>query len=323
MTKVSNPSISVIMPAYNAERFIAESIDSILRQTFTDFELIIIDDGSTDFTRMIIESYTKKDDRIRFYSQTNHGVVYTANKAIKEARGRYIARIDADDIAMPDRLRQQFNILEDNPDTVLVCSSFEVISDEGEFLYKDIVPPDDAAIKLSLYIRNPIANGSTLIRTDTMKEVGLFDDVFAEDLHMWTKLASKGLFQSTGTIQYRWRMNPSGLTLTHNDLSQQKGAEYIEQLWTNCPPVVISRQEIKQHSRQYITRYGNQGKIFRNIYLTDLSRLSSKFILRHQFLAGIKQLINVALSGQPGFLIALQRIYFIIRGRIPAYRKKV
>lgn len=310
------------MPVYNAEKFLAESIDSILRQTFTQFELIIINDGSTDSSQKIIDSYIKRDDRIQAYTQKNQGVVRSANKAIELAKSDYIARIDADDIAMPDRLKQQFEMLDNNPDTVLVCSDFEIFTDSGEFRYREVVPPDSTAIKQLLYIRNPIANGSTLIRKSALLEVGLFDDVFAEDFHMWMKLIDKGDFVSTGTMLYRWRMNPKGLTLSNNNLSQEKSELYISELWQKRPPTIIKRQDIKRKTRKYLDEYGKRGKAYREIYLTDLSRLASKYVVRGQLSKGVRQLLNVALSGRPGLRIALQRIYFIIRGKLPSFSFK-
>jgi len=320
MASSTPPRISVIMPVYNAEKFLSESIDSILRQTFSDFEFIIINDGSTDSSQKIVDSYAKRDDRIKVHKQTNHGVVFTANKAIDLARGDYIARIDADDVAMPDRLQQQFDLLEKNQNAVLVCSDFEIFSDSGEFRYREVVPPDSDAIKQLLYIRNPIANGSTLIRKSALVEVGLFDNVFAEDFHMWMKLMEKGDFLSTGTMLYRWRMNPTGLTLSNNKLSQEKSEVYIAELWQNNPPRVISRQEIKQKAKSYIEDYGKRGRAYREIYLTDLSRLASKFVIRKHPINGIHQLFNIATSGRSGLKVALQRIYFIIRGRVPSHR---
>lgn len=309
------------MPVYNAEKFLRESIDSILRQTFLDFEFIIINDGSRDESQKIIDEYAKRDKRIIALRQNNHGVVYTANKAIQTARGKYIARMDADDISIPERLEEQYNILEKNPKIILACSSFEVFSDDGEFQYKDTVPPDNIAIKQSLYVRNPIANGSTLIRKSALEDIGLFDDVFAEDLHMWIKLFDRGEFQSTGTVLYRWRMNPNGLTLTNNSLTHHKSLNYISELWQKYPPTISSRRDLRRHSQKYIEEYGKRGRNYREIYLVDASRLASRFINHNNFMHGLRQLLNVALSSKAGFRIALQRIYFVIRGKI-SYPKK-
>src|SRR3989442_874819 len=108
--------ISVVMPVYNAERYVTEAIDSILQQTFEDFEFIIVDDGSTDRTPSILHSFASKDGRIRLYQQGNAGLVASLNCCFRLATAPYIARMDADDISLPERLRAQFEYLGNHRD---------------------------------------------------------------------------------------------------------------------------------------------------------------------------------------------------------------
>jgi len=311
------------MPVYNAEQFLRESIDSILRQTFTDFEFIIINDGSTDGSQSIIDTYAKKDPRVVSIKQDNKGVVATANKAITIAKGKYIARMDADDISMPDRLKQEVAILNKKPKTILVCSSFEIFNKDGEFRYKDIVAPGNAQIKRALYLRNPIANGSTLIRKSSLIEAGLFDEVFAEDFKMWTKLALLGDFESTGTMLYRWRMNPSGLTLSNNSLSMSKGAEYIADLWSIKKPETISRSDIQKISKGYLSAKSNKAKDYREVFLTDISQLAAKLFTNGHYLDGIHQIVALAFSDKDGFKAAIRRMQFITLGHFGKLRRKI
>lgn len=116
------PQISVVMATYNrSEKFLSRSIESILSQTYKDFEFIIIDDGSTDQTAKIVQAYAQKDNRIRFFkNKENRGLIYSLNKGIDLARGKYIARMDDDDISLPERLEKQFKYMEKNPDIALV-----------------------------------------------------------------------------------------------------------------------------------------------------------------------------------------------------------
>jgi len=318
-----SPKVSVIMPVYNAELFLKESIDSILRQTFSDFEFIIINDGSTDKSQSIIDTYAKHDSRIVAIKQDNKGVVATANMAITLAKGLYIARMDADDISMPDRLQQEVAILDSKPNTILVCSSFEIFDKDGEFRYKDVVAPGNEQIKRSLYLRNPIANGSTLIRKQSLVEAGLFDDVFAEDFKMWTKLALLGDFESTGTMLYRWRMNPSGLTLSNNSLSMSKGDEYIASLWLNKKPETISLKDIQKMSNLYLNAKTNRAKGYREVFLTDISQLSAKLFTNGHYIDGIHQFFALAFSGKDGFKAAARRVQFIAFGHFGKLRKKI
>src|SRR5215472_1586354 len=98
-----SPRVSVVMPVYNAEKYITEALDSIIQQTFTDFELIVIDDGSADQSSTIVESYRKKDRRVFVHRQSNSGLITSLNRGCSLARGRYIARMDADDVSLPER----------------------------------------------------------------------------------------------------------------------------------------------------------------------------------------------------------------------------
>ena len=117
------PRVSVVMPAYNAEKYIGEAIDSILNQTFTDFEFIIIDDGSSDRTADIVKSYS--DPRIRLLAnERNSGIVASLNRGIQKATGKYIARMDADDYSRLDRIKKQVDFLDNHPEVIALGTSF-------------------------------------------------------------------------------------------------------------------------------------------------------------------------------------------------------
>src|ERR1051326_97584 len=113
---IEAPPISVVMAVYNSEQTAPESIDSILQQTFSDFEFIIVDDGSTDATGEILRGYAELDKRIQVYTQQRSGLIASLNRHCRLARGRYIARMDADDISLPDRFEKQFRFLEAHPE---------------------------------------------------------------------------------------------------------------------------------------------------------------------------------------------------------------
>lgn len=313
--------MSVVMPVYNAEKFLKESIDSILRQTFDDFEFIIINDGSTDNSQDIIDYYSSIDSRVVAVKQSNHGVVYTANKAIDLSKGEYVARIDADDIALPQRLEQEVAILNKHKNTVLVCSSFEVIDEDGEFLYKNITTPDNTSIKRALYLRNPIANGSTMIRKEALLKVGKFDDIFAEDFHLWMKLEKLGDFEATGTVLYRWRMNTNGLTLSNNDLSMSQAKLYIDSLWEEKTPENVTLKDIKMINNFYSKDHTKDSGLFESVALSDISQLAAKLFISGHYTRGLRQLFVLAFSSKKGFKASINRVYFVIRGKIPNLRK--
>ena len=125
--KMNLPRVSVLMPAYNSEKYLGEAIDSILNQTFTDFEFIIINDGSKDNTAKIVEEYAKKDKRIRFIdNKKNQGIVGVLNEGIDLCRGKYIARMDSDDISLPTRFEKEIEYMEEHPECGVLGTWYEI-----------------------------------------------------------------------------------------------------------------------------------------------------------------------------------------------------
>ncbi len=188
------PLVSVVMSAYNAEKYIKEAIDSILGQTFTDFEFIIINDGSTDGTLKIIKSY--KDPRIVLISRKNKGLVASLNEGIERARGKYIARMDADDISMPERFEKQVEYLESHPEVGVVSSFVKMVDPDGN----DIgIWQDDVATKTYEEITNMIvkkncfSHPSVVIRTKIIKHYKYRNIKAAEDYELWLRMVSDGI----------------------------------------------------------------------------------------------------------------------------------
>lgn len=312
----SNPDtfVSVVMPVYNAGNFLHKSIESILGQSYTDFEFIIINDGSTDGSWEVIESYAKKDDRIVAVNQKNSGVVKAANLAASMARGKYLARTDADDISFESKLEDLVACARKYPSAILIAGSVEAIDENDEFLFRGLVPIYDDDIKRALYIRNPIGNGATLIKKEAFDHVGGFADVFAEDCDLWTRLFSEGEFRGTGTTIYRWRMNSTGLTSTNNEKSIQKAKEYLSKLWDDFPPRNISRSEILARSHIYTEMPGRFGSIYNEMFLDDISRVAVHQIKRGHIWSGLLQLLSIASTGVLGIKIVVRRLWFIVRG---------
>ena len=124
--------ISVLLPVRNAERYVGMAIESILSQTYGDFELLALDDGSSDRSLQILRDYEVRDDRVRVFSRENRGLVYTLNELIAKANGLLLARMDADDISLPDRFRKQVEFMDAKPDHVLVGGWIEQINDAGQ-----------------------------------------------------------------------------------------------------------------------------------------------------------------------------------------------
>jgi Glycosyl transferase family 2 len=185
------PQVSVVLPIYNGETFLAEAIDSILRQSFRDFELIAIDDGSTDGTATILEAV--RDPRLRVIHQANAGLAVSLNRGISLARGEYIARHDHDDLSLPMRFARQVQFLEQNPDCALVGTRAEIRSDDRPARRFHDHPSDDAALRFELLFDNPFVHSSVMLRKRAVESVGGYSTDPArqppEDYELWSRLA--------------------------------------------------------------------------------------------------------------------------------------
>ena len=168
------PLISVVMPTYNSIRFIRESIESILNQTFVDFELIIIDDGSTDGSSEIIADYKKYDNRIYVCTNPkNLGIVASLNRGLSCARGQYIARMDSDDISYPTRFQKQIDFLDKYSDVGILGGAVQYIDSDGKTLGMNAYPTDDMAIRWTCLFSNPFAHPTVMIRKCVLEKNGL------------------------------------------------------------------------------------------------------------------------------------------------------
>ncbi len=163
---MKKPLVSVIMPVYNAEKYVGEAIESILNQTFTDFEFLIFNDGSTDNSSKIIKSY--KDDRIIFFDyKENFGYVKHLNDGIKLAKGEYIARMDADDISLPERFQKQYDFLEKNKDVVLCGTWYRVLGTDKE--YHTLTNNDKLSVHL--FFNNGIGHPTVFFRKNILVDL--------------------------------------------------------------------------------------------------------------------------------------------------------
>ncbi|MDE1313008.1 glycosyltransferase [Vibrio aestuarianus] len=188
------PLISVILPVYNAELYLSEAVDSILNQTVNDFELILIDDGSTDGSLSIAQAYAKQDERVVLISQPNMGLVETLNKGISLAKGRYIARMDADDISLENRFEEQVKLLEKGYD--LCGCHFHLVTESGK-LHNSLVVSTDSEFQSVILTRAvPFAHGSVMIRKSFLLEndleycLGEYSS--AEDYYLWINCFKHG-----------------------------------------------------------------------------------------------------------------------------------
>ena len=190
------PEISVIMSVYNDEKYIAKAIDSILTQSFSNFELIICDDYSTDRSSNIIEKYVKQDNRIVFFkNEKNLGLATSLNRCIERAKGKYIARMDSDDISLPNRFEVEYNYLEDNSDIVVVGCKCQCI-DENDEIYKDFQIHSGSVSFYDAIKKVQIVHPTVMMRKEALLSVDGYTvnnlTLRAEDYDLWCKMTKKG-----------------------------------------------------------------------------------------------------------------------------------
>jgi glycosyltransferase involved in cell wall biosynthesis len=207
-------AISVLIPVYNAGDFIRETIDSVLCQTFSDFELLLMDDGSTDRSAEIIHSYS--DPRIR-YQLCPHDFIATMNKGIEEARGKYIALIDHDDLMMPDRLQIQFDYMEANTD-IAACGAYMQAFGNGS--YTMTVPAKHDDIFQYMLFTDPIFNPTGFIRKDILIEHNIRYQngySFACDYKFWTEMVKVGKLANIPKTLVRYRTHSKQTTVVYGN----------------------------------------------------------------------------------------------------------
>ena len=207
MTAVT-PKITVLMPAYNAEKYIGEAISSILNQTFTDFEFLIINDGSTDETEIEIRKY--KDDRIKLVNNSNNlGLITALNKGLELAKGKYIARMDADDISLPERLILQFEFMENN-NSVVACGAWTRMFGGSRPRYFNLNKNNSEETQAMMFIDPPLSHPTSIIRKSALRENNIQYDtryLHCEDYKLWFDLSKIGKLANIHKILLRYRLS--------------------------------------------------------------------------------------------------------------------
>lgn len=208
------PSVSVILPVFNCVDYVGEAIESILTQDYADFELIVIDDGSTDQTPQIVQRY--RDPRLRFVAQENRGLSATLNRGIELAGGRYIARQDQDDVSMPRRLKRQALFLDANPRCALVGTWADVWVARTASGRSHRHPADNEALQFALLLDNPFVHSSVMLRRDALREVGGYstdpERQPPEDYELWSRIARRHAVANIPEVLHIYREVPGSMS---------------------------------------------------------------------------------------------------------------
>ena len=227
---MAKPLVSVIIPAYNSADFIDEALKSVFDQTYKDLEIIVVDDGSTDDTRAVLEKY---GDRVNYHYQDNNGPASARNRGIKLARGKYIAFLDADDLWLPTKLEKQVALIKNRENlgfvTTGVCS-FDENGDYGFATYKrDKLMKGDIA--RNIFLKSDVGTPTVMARKQVFDEIGLFDEEirYAEDDNMWIRIASHYDVELIDETLTKVRNHPARMTLNRAELLEnvQKNIEYL------------------------------------------------------------------------------------------------
>lgn len=218
------PAITVLMPCYNAQRWLREAIESVLSQTYENFEYILVDDGSTDETLEVINEYASKDRRLNVIAKRNTGLVDSLNVGIKQAKGEWIARLDADDISMPDRLAKQFDFTNRNPQVVLVGGGCIEIDEGGNFLKQHSYPVKHERLLNRLErLKAFFPHSSAFFKKDHVLKIGGYNTRFirSQDWDLWLRIAETAPIGCLPDPVIKLRKHASMISNTNNGKLQQ------------------------------------------------------------------------------------------------------
>jgi glycosyltransferase involved in cell wall biosynthesis len=244
---MATPCVSVLMPVFNGEPYLAEAIESILHQTFRDYELIIINDGSTDGSAAIIERYRRADSRIRAYDQSNCGLAATLNRGLGLARGEYIARMDQDDISLNGRLAAQVAFMTAHRE-VGICGAWVETFDPSRRTVLQL-PAENALIRSWLLFESVLPHPSVVMRRKVLSKAGLFYDescMHAEDYDLWVRASRCTALANVPQVLLRYRLHPSQIVRKYES-EKLASARHIRHSQLEYLGIIPTEQELSLH----------------------------------------------------------------------------
>ncbi|MFW6303224.1 MAG: glycosyltransferase [Candidatus Sumerlaeota bacterium] len=234
----SSPKISVLLPVYNSTPYLRDSLESLLAQTFTDFEIIAVDDGSSDESASVVQAYAKNESRLRFFqNEKNIGLSATLNRASQEAAGLYLARHDGDDIALPERFEKQSAFLDANPDVGVLGCQVEIIDQNGKPSGAMTFPTEHNAIAWAVFWDRPFAHPSVMMRREVLEEAGAYRPEFdrIEDIDLWMRMLPQTRFANLPSVLERYRIHPTSICQSNRGeqprMAAQRKSEFVREAW--------------------------------------------------------------------------------------------
>jgi glycosyltransferase involved in cell wall biosynthesis len=238
------PAVTVLMPVRDGARFLDEALDSVFAQTFEDFELLVVDDGSTDSTPDLLAR--RQDPRLRVVPAAGRGLVAALQQGLTATHRPYVARMDADDVSEPQRLERQVGIAQERPRAALVGSWVTVIDESGRTLRSDVLPTRHTDLARRLLLRNSFAHGSVLLRREAIEDVGGYRDDYGanEDYDLWRRLARSWELACVPEPLYRYRVH--GAAVTQTDPARVALRERLrDEIWRDTPRLIDVRDTVR------------------------------------------------------------------------------
>ncbi len=255
------PRVSVLMPVYNAERYVAQAVESVLAQTLTDLELVVLDDGSTDRSAEILRCLAASDARVRLYRRENRGLIATRNELVGHARSEYCALLDADDLALPERLAMQLAYLETHPECVVVGSRVLLIDCDGDPLcqWVDALSHEEVTDSLLHGRGHHLYNPAVMLRRSAVEAVGGYREGFApaEDLDLFLRLAERGALVNLPQVltHYRQHLASEGYARTKIQCDAAFRAVSEARARRGMPPLALEESAYVPVRRSEVDHY--------------------------------------------------------------------
>jgi glycosyltransferase involved in cell wall biosynthesis len=264
--------ISILLPTYNGSHRIKEAIKSVTDQTYKNWELLVLDDGSTDNTEEIVREFSLKDERVKYIkNDVNLGIQKTLNKGIHESKGECIARIDDDDVWIDkEKLAKQISFLDDHKDYVLIGTGLIAVNEKGEDIFKHIHPQEDKDIRNAILNKNLFTHSSVLFKKDSALEVGGYNESkearHIEDYELWLKLGTIGKFANLPSCSVKLVLRNESIS-SQNKIEQfKKSLNLIKNFKNQYPHYLYARMNLSARMVVYSFLMKYFQKFYSKIY---------------------------------------------------------
>ncbi len=311
MKEYNTPLVSVLITVYNDEKHIGTAVESILNQSFQDFEIVVVDDGSTDNTPMVLQKYSEADNRIKIFSQANSGTTKAANNGLSKSVGKYIARLDSDDYSYSHRLKYEVDFLEKNPNIALIGGGVHIIDVEGRIIGSrniNIKHPKNVLAHRCIFQQSDV-----MFRKEAIMKLGGYREKFknAQDYDLWLRISEKYEIVKVNEIFGVWRLNAGGYTLSRT-FEQKAEIEIIKKMaqkrlrgiddgysnYNGLQKVFVHRKKIS--NEQYL-------KIKIGFLLKDLRKKEAREMIAKEIkeMKWYKKMLLLSITYSPDFLLKI------------------